>query len=97
MEHPDTLTDKSKKERQEKQKTISSTRIHPDDVFGAVAEKEEFIEPGKWVYSVEEHMYEDVLRPAYLEGFIATRIETINDRIHITVQELNPVNGDDTQ
>jgi len=75
------------KDNEEKQETISDTRIHPDSVLGPVARKESFIKPGEWIYSFEETLYEDVLNAAWLEGFYVKKIVEKGDCIHIKIQE----------
>lgn len=80
---------------QEKQETISRTRIHPDHVFGAVAQKEKFIEKGEWIYSFKKSLYEDVLTAAWLEGFRIASIEEKENRIHIKIKEEKEVYEDE--
>ena len=77
----------------QKQETLSDTRVHPDHVFDAVADKEEFIRPGEWIYSFDNHLYEDVLTAAWLEGYFVRQIEhQENGEIHVKIQEEEPVN-----
>lgn len=91
IEHPESPKEDDEEEKQE---TISSVRIHPDDVFGAVAEKEEFIQPGEWIYSFEDALYEDVLNAAWLEGYHVRQIIDKGDRIRVKIHEEEPVRGD---
>lgn len=83
-----------KAEEDEKQETISDIRVHPDHVLSAVAEKEEFLQPGEWIYSFEDALYQDVLRSAFLEGYRVTQIEQKGDEIHIKIKEDEPVYED---
>lgn len=79
----------------QKQETLSDTRIHPDHVFGSVAEKEEFIRPGEWRYRFQDHLYQDVLTAAWLEGYFVRQIEQgENGEILIKVQEEEPITED---
>jgi hypothetical protein len=81
--------DKLPEEQREESETKSSTRVNPDHVFDPVADKIEFKEKGKWTYKVYDHLYSDVLRAAYLEGFIVTEIENCGDgTINIEVTEI---------
>jgi len=72
---------------EEQQETISSTRIHPDDVLAAVATKEQFIKPGEWIYSFEDALYSDVLAAAWLEGYFVQEIIDKGDKIHVKIIE----------
>lgn len=81
----------SKEEKPEQgrpRETRSDTRIPPEDVF-ATAEKKIFIEEGRWQFEFQDSLYSDVLKAAYLEGYIVTEIKHIEkDRIQIEVYEL---------
>lgn len=77
----------------QKQETRSDTRVHPDHVFGSVAQKEKFIRPGEWIYSFKNHLFQDVLTAAWLEGYFVRQIEHKGDgEIHVKIQEEEPVN-----
>lgn len=90
METPD----RDINDQDQKQETLSDTRVHPDHVFDAVATKEEFIRPGEWIYSFEETLYEDVLTAAWLEGYFVRQIEhQENGEIQVKIQEEEPVNA----
>jgi len=92
MEDPVPDQQQSTNHNNRDKETRSSTRIHPDDVFGVLATRQEFIQEGEWVYSFQDKIYQDMLIRAWLEGYFVKQIEHKGDgEIHVTIQEEQPV------